>query len=37
MTGLVTASDLDTKSKEIENKKPGISGFINKINIGYVG
>ena len=37
MTGLVTASDLNTKSKEIENKIPGISGFINKTNIGYVG
>ena len=37
MTGLVTASDLSTKSKEIENKIPGISGLINKINIGFVG
>ena len=37
MTGLVTASDINTKSKDIENKIPGISGFINKINIGYVG
>ena len=37
MTGLVTASDLNTKSKEIENKIPGISRLISKINIGFGG